>query len=130
MPAEDVHLLITDSGVGGLSVCAGVESELRQSTTVASARITYFNAWPDEVNGYNDLPEIAARATVFDRALASMAALRPDRIVIACNTLSVVYDATAFQRDPAVPVLGIVDAGVEMFYEALAADDSTSIALF
>jgi glutamate racemase len=130
MTGEEVHLLITDSGVGGLSVCAEVENELRQSTTVGSARITYFNAWPDAVNGYNDLPDVAAQASVFDRALTSMAARRPDRIVIACNTLSVVYGQTAFERDPSVPVLGIVDAGVEMFYEALAADDSTSIALF
>ncbi len=130
MTTEDVHLLITDSGLGGLSVCAEVENELRQSTTIDSARITYFNAWPDEADGYNDLPDVTARANVFDRALAAMAALRPDRIVIACNTLSVVFDSTQFRREPPVPALGIVDAGVEMFYEALAADDATSIALF
>ena len=56
--------------------------------------------------------------------------LRPDRILIACNTLSVLYPMTAFSRTTAVPVLGIIDAGVDLFLEALEADPSSSIVLF
>ncbi len=125
-----MHLLITDSGLGGLAVCAAAERALQQTRDQGDLRITYFNAWPEQQGGYNDMPEIASRARVFDRALAAMAALCPDRIVIACNTLSVVYGHTAFSRAPAVPVLGIVDAGVDLFFEALAADARSSIALF
>jgi len=172
-----MHLLITDSGLGGLSVCAEVERALRETgrpksgvrrpmsdsghrgsissprtpqggsragapatlepveartrdDDVQSLRITYFNAWPEAGRGYNDLPDITSRARVFDRALASMAATGPDRIVIACNTLSIIYNHTAFSRTTAIPVLGIVDAGVDLFYEALTADPASSIVMF
>jgi len=125
-----MHLVITDSGLGGLAVCAAAERALRQTGEGAAVRITYFNAWPEPQRGYNDMPDIAARARVFDRALAAMAALRPDLVVIACNTLSVVYGHTGFSRAATIPVLGIVDAGVGLFFEALTADPHSSIALF
>jgi len=125
-----MHLVITDSGLGGLAVCAAAERALRQTGEGAVVRITYFNAWPEPQRGYNDMPDIASRACVFDRALAAMAALRPDLIVIACNTLSVVYGHTGFSRAATIPVLGIVDAGVDLFFEALTADPHSSIALF
>ena len=51
-----------------------------------------------------------------------MAAMRPDRIVIACNTLSILYPHTDFSRAAAMPVLGIVDAGVDLFAERLRED--------
>jgi len=40
---------------------------------------------------------------VFDAALSRIAEMRPDRLVIACNTLSILYPQTAFSRDPVVP---------------------------
>ncbi len=127
-----MHLIVTDSGLGGLAICAELEKALRQSppADAAPVRVTYFNAWPEQASGYNDLADIASRARVFDLALRSMAALGPGLIVIACNTLSIVYEHTAFRRTPPVPVVGIVNAGIEMFHEALAADSATSIVLF
>jgi hypothetical protein len=65
------------------------------------------NAWPFEDRGYNDLPDETARARVFDAALERMAEMQPDRILIACNTLSILYPRTAFSRRPSVPVHGI-----------------------
>jgi glutamate racemase len=115
----DLHLVITDSGLGGLSICAEIERNLRTSGAQSGARLTYVNAWPEEGSGYNVLPDQASRAQAFDRALAAMEALRPDRILIACNTLSIVYPMTVHAWTSATPVLGIVDAGVELFYEAL-----------
>jgi glutamate racemase len=126
---RDTHLVITDSGLGGLSICAGLERGLRLAGVSGDVRLTYVNAWPFEDRGYNDLPDDAARARVFDRALARMAETRPDRIVIACNTLSILYPQTAFSRSPSVPVRGIVDAGVGLFAEHLAGDPASSIVL-
>jgi len=123
-----VHLVVTDSGLGGLSVCAALERALRDASAVG-VRLTYVNAWPFDDRGYNDLPDMAARATVFDRTLGRMAALAPDAIVIACNTLSILYDFTTFSRAPGIPVRGIVDAGVSLFHEALVADPASSIVL-
>jgi glutamate racemase len=124
-----MHLLITDSGLGGLAVCAETERALRQAAA-PSVRITYFNAWPEEESGYNDMPDIESRAAVFDRALSAMAALKPACVVIACNTLSIVYEHTAFCRSATIPVVGIVETGVDLFLEALRVAPAASIALF
>jgi glutamate racemase len=126
---RDAHIVITDSGLGGLSVCAALERGLRQAGAPRNVRLTYVNAWPFEDRGYNDLPDEAARARVFDAALARMAEMRPGRILVACNTLSILYPRTAFSRHPAVPVHGIVDAGVDLFAEHLAGDPAASIVL-
>jgi glutamate racemase len=124
-----VHLIITDSGLGGLTVCAEIERNLRLSGRGPADRITYFNAWPEQRSGYNDLPDMRSQARIFDRALETMAAIRPERILIACNTLSIIYDHTEFSRATRVPVTGIIDAGVELFYEALAGDPSGTLIL-
>jgi glutamate racemase len=125
----DAHIVITDSGLGGLSICAALEKNLREADLPHVVRLTYVNAWPFEDRGYNDLPDAAARADVFDRALLRMSAMRPDRILIACNTLSILYPLTEFSRDPPVPVQGIVDAGVDLFAERLRDDPDASIVL-
>lgn len=124
-----MHLVITDSGLGGLSICAGIERALRESAAPVDARLTYVNAWPEQGRGYNDLPDMPARARVFDGALQRMAGMRPDLIVIGCNTLSIVYEHTAFHRNPAVAVQGIVDAGIDLFAEALAESPGSGIVL-
>jgi glutamate racemase len=103
------RVVLTDSGLGGLSICAGLESRLRGIRGGRTIDLIYVNAWPDEAHGYNDLPDPASRAAVLDLALAAMVRYRPDLIVIACNTLSVLYERTAFARSPIVPVAGIVD---------------------
>jgi glutamate racemase len=125
----DTHIVITDSGLGGLSICAALEKNLREARPAGSVRLTYVNAWPFEDRGYNDLPDMAARARVFDRALIHMSAMRPDRILIACNTLSILYPHTTFSRNAPVPVQGIVDAGVDLFVDALNAHPASSMVL-
>ena len=122
-------VVITDSGLGGLLICAGLESRLRGATG-GPVRLVYVNAWPDAGHGYNDLPDIRARAAVFDRALAAMARLEPSLILIACNTLSVIYEATAFRRAPAAPVTGILEEGADLFTKALIRDQEAVLALF
>ncbi len=124
-----VHLVITDSGLGGLTVCAGIEQAVRQQPAGPALRITYVNAWPDERHGYNDLPDMPAQAAVFDRALAAIEALSPDEVLIACNTLSIVYEHTAHRQRSGVAVQGIVDAGVDLFEAALHHQPSAAIVL-
>lgn len=120
-----MHLVITDSGLGGLSVCAGIA----RGRSGLATRITYVNAWPEEGRGYNDLPTISARAAMFDRALAAMAARGPETVLIACNTLSIVYESTAFRTREPVPVRGIIDAGVDLFAESLGAQPDGALVL-
>ena len=123
------HIVVTDSGLGGLSICALLEQGLRTAGPARGVRLTYVNAWPFEDRGYNDLPDENERARVFDCALSRMAQMQPDRILIACNTLSILYPRTAFSLNPAAPVHGIVDAGVDAFAGRLAGEPASSIAL-
>src|SRR5512138_169140 len=127
---ERTRIVITDSGLGGLLIAASLERRLRESAGRGAFDLVYVNAWPDERFGYNDLPDLAARAAVLDRALTAMTALKPGRILIACNTLSVVYPLTAFSRAPSMPVAGILEEGVELFFEALNGDEEAGLALF
>ena len=60
------------------------------------------------------------RRRVFDNALAWAAgACAPQAIVIACNSLSAIYDLTPFARQPRAAVMGIMDIGVEEILAAL-----------
>jgi glutamate racemase len=118
---ESLSLLIADSGMGGLSICADIVSGLRARRSFRSVSLTYFNAWPEQDRGYNLLPGMAERVRVFDRALGAMLRFHPDRILIACNTLSALYARTPFSKQAPVPVVGIIDFGVEMMHSYLGA---------
>jgi glutamate racemase len=124
---EELHVLLADSGLGGLAVCAAMERSLRACP--GRLRLTYFNAAPDAQQGYNDRPDTPARAALLDRALSAMEALQPDRIVLACNTLSVLYEHTAHARRGADRVTGILEAGLRLFAGALAADPGGALLL-
>jgi glutamate racemase len=126
----DWRIVITDSGLGGLSICAELEKRLRISSGERAVRLIYVNAWPYSGRGYNDLPDVTARAAVLDKALAAMTGFRPGLILIACNTLSVLYESTEFRRGLTVPVVGIIGEGVDLFDDALTLDPRGTLVLF
>ncbi|OGV68654.1 MAG: hypothetical protein A3K19_14915 [Lentisphaerae bacterium RIFOXYB12_FULL_65_16] len=127
---DEFSILITDSGMGGLSVCAEIVERLHRRRDVARVAVTYFNAWPEQNRGYNALPDTAARVRVFDCALAGMQKFRPDVILIACNTLSVLYPQTQFHLCAPMPVVGIVDHGVRMIRDQIAAEPDSRVIIF
>jgi len=113
--------MITDSGLGGLSVCAGLEQALSHDMQGRGIELLYINATPDDRLGYNSLKTQQERIYLFDRFLmAAYSRYRPDEIAIACNTLSVIYDETDFARQTKLQVKGIVDAGVSLCNSNLA----------
>jgi glutamate racemase len=115
---KDVTILVTDSGLGGLSVAADVAARLPESGIVRKARVVFYNALFDNI-GYNGLASEAEKDRIFDVVLRAMEKrYRPDILLIACNTLSVVYGRTAFSRRSPFPVVGIVDTGVDLVARA------------
>lgn len=130
MDKRHTNILVTDSGLGGLSVFAGLARDLAQSSDYDSICLTYFNAWPKQLKGYNHFPDMEARANVFNNAMTAMAKFNPDTILIACNTLSVIYPLTQFSQDTDIPVTGIVDHGVGMMAEQLAQDPDSRVVIF
>lgn len=111
-------IIVTDSGVGGYSVAAGLYARFKALSL--SARIIFFNALFDEQSGYNRLKTLTEKADKFDAALRGMARLTPDAICIACNTLSVIYPHTAFAQAAPIPVTGIVEVGVDALLRRMA----------
>ncbi len=116
---DTLSIVIADSGMGGLSICADIVSGLQERRTCRSVAVTYFNAWPEQDRGYNLLSGMAERIRVFDRALAAMLRFQPDLILIACNTLSALYAHTPFSKQAPVPVVGIIDSGVDLIHAYL-----------
>lgn len=123
-------LVVTDSGLGGLSVFARIAARLKAGAPWGRVSMVYFNAWPEQNRGYNHFPDMAQRAQVFDNALSAMERFMPDRILIACNTLSVIYPLTRFSTASPVDVTGIVDHGVDMSAEHLDADPDNQVIIF
>ena len=105
----ETTLVVTDSGLGGMSVFAGLVQGLARGSEYSRINLVYVNAWPRQHKGYNHYPDMAARARVFHNALTAMAGFRPDQILIACNTLSVIYPHTQFSAQTLIPVTGIVE---------------------
>jgi glutamate racemase len=105
-----MHILITDSGVGGVSVVAYAERFVRTQGFTEPVRLTFANAAPANDYGYNSMPSREAKIETFDRFLRNVTErYAPDMIYVACNTLSVLRP----------DLKGVVDTGVALVVEQL-----------
>lgn len=126
-----MHILITDSGVGGLSVCAYTERFLRTHGVGEPVRLTYVNASPENDFGYNSMGSRAEKIENFDRFLRIVSAkYSPDSIFMACNTLSVLFPDTGFSKLSHIPVQGIVETGVNRLLHELNQKPRSIVAIF
>lgn len=117
---EGVTIVVTDSGLGGLSIVADAAERLSEHKSFRSVRLVFFNALFSNKGGYNSLRSRSDKIRVFDSALLSLEQrYDPDLVLIGCNTLSVLFPDTDFSRESEVPVKGIVDAGVDMIAQGL-----------
>ena len=119
-----MHILITDSGVGGLSVVAYAERFVRTRGFTEPVRLTFANAAPANDYGYNSMPSRQVKLETFDRFLRNVTArFAPDLIYVACNTLSVLLPDVAAAG---IPVKGIVETAVDLLLREL---DANSVAM-
>jgi glutamate racemase len=123
-------ILVTDSGLGGMSVFAQIAAHLTKKSPWQDVSMIYFNAWPEQNGGYNHFKTMEQRAVVFNNALNVMENFKPDIILIACNTLSVIYPFTHFSQNTKSQVFGIVDHGVQLIYENLMEDPDSHVIIF
>ena len=125
------HVLITDSGVGGLSVCAYAERFVRTHGADEPVRLTFANAAPANDYGYNAMPTREAKLETFDRFLRNVTKrFAPDLIYVACNTLSVLLPDTPYFAHAAIPVKGIVETAVDLLARDLDADTRSVAMIF
>jgi glutamate racemase len=126
-----MHIVITDSGVGGLSVCAYAEQFVRVDGFAEPVKLTFANAAPENDYGYNSMPSREVKLETFDRFLRNVTErFAPDAIYVACNTLSVLLPDTPYFRHAAIPVKGIVETGAELLVRELEADPRSVAMIF
>ena len=126
-----MHILITDSGVGGLSVCAYAERFVRTHGFKESVRLTFANAAPANDYGYNSMPSREVKLQTFDCFLRNVTQrYAPDFIYIACNTLSVLLPDTPYFQKALIPVKGIIETGAEFLLQELEADARSVAIIF
>ena len=124
----NMRIVITDSGLGGLSVLAELENRLKEKPIYKNAELIFFNSLYSSDHGYNALENPDQKIIIFNNALNSIEKnYNPDLILIACNTLSVVYPKTEFATRTNIKVKGIVDSGVSQFENELKKKESKII---
>lgn len=111
-------IVITDSGLGGLSTTANLAKRISKQSPTQELEIIYFNALAENNFGYNNLKSVSEKVSVFSTALESMQSNhKPDFILVACNTLSVIYDKTDFAKNTSTKVVSIVDVSMKLMLD-------------
>lgn len=115
-----MKIVITDSGFGGLAVLAELEKRLSDLPVLEKVDLIFFNSLYSQEYGYSVMKDMDEKAKVFNKALISIEKLfNPDLILIACNTLSIVYPNTAFSKNTQTKVNGIVESGFSLFNNSI-----------
>ena len=128
---NDVTIAVTDSGLGGLSIMADLGAKLKEAGIFGNVRLVFFNALFSNDSGYNSLRTREEKIAVFNSALESLDRnIRPDVILVGCNTLSVFIPDTPYSWAAKIPVLGIVEPGVDLIARALNAAPTVPVLLF
>lgn len=95
------HVLFFDSGVGGLSVLAQVRQHCPQ--------LSYSYLFDNRFFPYGELAEAQLISRVEQLLSRAVEALRPDLVVIACNSASTLA-LPAVRAKLSIPVVGVVPA--------------------
>ena len=103
-------LVVCDSGLGGLDVAAHF---FAPDAGERKWDIIYVNAYPSREWGYNDLPSPKAQEELFQSVLEDMRRFTPAQCLIACNTLSIIWERLSAYYQPPFPVIGIIETAVE-----------------
>ncbi|MFH1852668.1 MAG: hypothetical protein ABIA75_10015 [Candidatus Neomarinimicrobiota bacterium] len=128
---QEIKLVITDSGLGGLSICADLVRRIQAIEPAENVTIKYINAVPENDRGYNSMSSRQEKISTFRNFLARVDELyAPDSIYIACNSLSVIYPETGHAGDSLTPVRGIVDTGVGLLRSAFDTEAGQGILIF
>jgi len=128
---ENITIVFTDSGLGGLSVVADAAEKFRQHPVFKQANLVFVSALFTNEGGYNSLQTREEKLKVFSSALQSMQDhYAPDIILVACNTLSVLVPDTEFARTSSTPIVGIVEDGVQQIAAQLRGEPAAKNIIF
>ena len=133
-----MKLVITDSGLGGLSICAKLLHMLSKTavanvlhSTADDLQITYINAVPSNNSGYNSMSGKTEQLKKFEIILRNTENIfSPDYIFVACGTLSVLLNDLEVPTENTFKIEGILPIGIEMLLASLKKDNQTSAIIF
>jgi len=128
---KDVTILVTDSGLGGVSIAADVVERMKKFNVFEKVKVIFFNAQPSLHSGYNSMKTTEQKVKVFNNALVAMnKQFKPDLLLIGCNTLSVLYDYTDFSKNATFPVKGIVGTGADLIEQNMEKTADAKVIIF
>ena len=132
-----MHLVITDSGLGGLSVCAKLMNLLEEADSEKTnwpnvdLKITYINAAPSNELGYNDMPSKSEQISTFKNFIQNIEKyLSPDLIFLACGTLSVLLKKLDLRQFLTNKIEGIIPIGTKLLLNGLNVNHNSKTILF
>ncbi|GIT03814.1 MAG: glutamate racemase [Deltaproteobacteria bacterium] len=122
-----MNIVITDSGLGGLSVCAQLIHLLKNYSVPVNSdppsydiKITYVNAVPSNDRGYNTMSGEQEQIETFEKIISNTVRLiSPDNIFVACGTLSVLLNQISPLGDKSVKIEGIFSIGIQLLMDNL-----------
>jgi glutamate racemase len=127
---KTLRIVVTDSGLGGLSVMQHLIDRIEESGYYVKAEVIFVNAVFDSL-GYNALHSRGEKISRFNKVLEAIEErYDPDAIVVACNTLSVLIDDTEFIKKSNTPVVSIIEPGVNLIRSTIENDKSASVIIF
>lgn len=125
---EEITVVITDSGLGGLAVLDDIAKKIAGSGYYKRVNLIFVNALFNANYGYNSLNSREEKIHVFSSVLSGIENnFHPDVILIGCNTLSVIYRETDFVKESNTPVIGIVESGVKLISDRLSQNEKSAV---
>ena len=122
-----MRIVITDSGLGGLSVCAQLIKLLKyyfnsefSDNSSKDIIITYVNAVPSDDNGYNKMSGKKEQIETFEKIISNTVRLiSPDNIFVACGSLSGLLNQMNLPAEKSIKIEGIVKIGTQLILDSL-----------
>ena len=110
-----MKIVVTDSGFGGLGIAARLYESLKSHNSMETMDIIFVNGLPDEKYGYNSILDEKLKINIFNNLLVNInQKLKPDLIVIACNTLSVLLKKAGIYPQIKDYTIDIIEFGTEI----------------
>ena len=109
------RIAVVDSGLGGLTIHANLYNHLL-AQEIKNIELIYFNVHPQNGISHRQLSKEES-ICIIGELLICIIKFRLDKVLIACNTLSILYPYMPISKYMPIPILGIIDAGVNMILD-------------
>lgn len=116
---DRIRILVTDSGIGGLSVVNDLYDFFQHNRYYKSVEICFADSRIENI-GYNEIENINDKIKLFsDRLYYLDKKIKPDILFVACNTLSVIIKQTDFYYKCKYPIVDMLNSSINLLIKEL-----------